>query len=86
MCLHGHSLRDDVQGSVGGEWGEPCLSFFFFFTSAGAETMVSGGLSTTDICPPEGRLHQAGILSVFLLLNSSTMMGAWHTLRVVDTL
>ena len=66
--------------------GESLVSLFFFFTSAGAETMVSGGLSTTDICTPEGRLHQAGILSVFLLLNSSTMMGAWHTLRVVDTL
>ena len=63
---------------------ESLVSLFFYF--AGAETMVSGGLSTTDICLPEGRLHLAGILSVFLSLNSSTMMGAWHTLHVVGTL
>lgn len=56
-----------LEGWCAGQcrWGgrRACLSLFFFFYFAGAETMVSGGLSTTDICPPEGRLHQAGILS-----------------------
>ena len=77
-----------LEGWCAGQcrWGgrRACLSLFFF--------LLRWGWNNGQWWPeyywhlPTRRKTPPGRDFVFLLLNSSTMMGAWHTLRVVGTL